>query len=464
MSLVRASPERAPARQPTVMDRNEGRAMMRTRPLRQPARPHPAVAVAVLVLSLIAPAVRAQPPSVQLSFETPPADPNPPPLPSPMELPEPPRLPVALLAGAPAAAPANEGTLVIDDPAVIQAGCSACGDGGGVLGPHGGHGQIFPRCNCGSGPCIPGREACSPCCHDGVLGRLLCGLYECICCPDPCYEARWIPLADSALFCDSVRPITQMRFRWDSGVDLVLPDRAEYFWARADGMGKGPKPVAPFLAETRLKYNDFNMYTEAAAGKIGVFVEMPYRSVDPDNEPHAAGFGDMNLGTKTLVFDCELLQIAFQFRTYLPVGNFTKGIGNGHVSLEPSLIMGLRIAHDTYLQTQIAEWIPVGGDPTYAGAILHYHASLNHVLARILPDVPLIGTLEMSGYSFQDGAYTDPYLGPFQKAGDDTYVYLGSGIRLFVCDRIDFGFGMNFALTDRHFAGELYRTEFRMRF
>jgi hypothetical protein len=414
----------------------------------------------MLVLSLIAPSVRAQAPAPGPSIREAPAQSSPPPasgsLPIPPLLPDfPPLMPLN--------AAAEDSDSILDDPAVVQAGCSSCGDGGGLIGP-GPHSQIFPRCNCGSGPCIPGREACNPCVHDGVVGRFLCGLYECICCPDPCYLPRWIPVADAAFFCEAARPITQMRFRYDGGVNLVLPDRADYFWARADGMGKGPKPAAPFLAETRLKYNDFSLYTEVATGKFSFFTEMLYRSVDPDNVAHAAGFGDMNLGTKTLFFDCELIQLAFQFRTFLPTGNFTKGVGNGHVSLEPSLIMGLRIAQDTFLQAQIAEWIPIGGDPNYMGAIFHYHTSVNQVLARILPDVPLVGTLEFSGYSFQNGSFTDPFLGPFQKAGGDAYLYLGSGIRLVVCDKIDFGFGMNFALTDRHFASELYRAEFRMRF
>src|SRR5262249_42314272 len=155
-------------------------------------------------------------------------------------------------------------------------------------------------------------------------------------------------------------------------------------------------------------------------------------SLDPERNPHAGGFSDMNVGAKTLIFDCELLQIATQFRTYLPVGNFGKGLGNGHVSLEPSLLFAVKLAHDTYLQGQIAEWIPIGGDNDFQGSILHWSLSLNQVLCRILPDVPLIGTLELDGHSFQDGAFTDPLRGPFQKSSDDTYLTLGPGLRLVV--------------------------------
>jgi hypothetical protein len=322
-------------------------------------------------------------------------------------------------------------------------------------------------------------------------------VYECICCPDPCYEGRWLAIADSAFFVEGVRPETQQRVRWDSGIGVEFPDRSEYFWARADGHGRGPNPVAaatghggigglpvavptpggvpgagagavprgfPFKGETGLKYNDLSLYTEGATGRVGLFVEMPYRSIDPTLAAHAAGLGDMNVGTKTLLFDCELLQLGFIFRTYIPIGTASKGLGTGHVSLEPSLLATVKVTRDTYLEGQIAEWIPLGGDPLYEGSIFHYHFSANQVLYRILPEVPVIGTLEFNGYSFQAGRFTDPILGSFQKSSGDSYLYVAGGLRLFVCDRIDFGVAAEFAVSDHHWADQLYRSEFRWRF
>jgi hypothetical protein len=148
----------------------------------------------------------------------------------------------------------------------------------------------------------------------------------------------------------------------------------------------------------------------------------------------------------------------------LPTGNFTKGIGTGHVSLEPSLLGSLKLTPDTYLQAQVAEWIPLGGDTNYQGAILHYHLSANQVLWRLLPDVPLIGTLEFNGYSFQNGQFTDPVLGAFQQSSGDTYLSLGPGLRMVVCNKIDFGLGTAFAVGDHHGPGQWYRAEFRWRF
>lgn len=367
------------------------------------------------------------------------------------------------------------------DAALQPTSCPSCGTNGGVLGlpapggvpPPGSnvtmpppHQELFSRPCCGFQGCYPGRK---PCCHPAghdhtFVGRFFSSLYDCLCCTDPCYEGKWIPLADSAFFAEAPRPITQQRLRWDAGVHMIFPDRAEYFWARADGRGRGPRPQAPFLAVPRLRYHEMSLYTEAAVGTLGIIVNTPYRSVDPDYAPHAAGFSDMDIATKTLIFDCELLQVAFIMRTFLPVGSPGKGLGTGHVSLEPSLVWAIKMTPDCYCQGQVAQWIPLGGDPNYAGAILHYHFALNHTLVRLLPEVPLIGTLEFNGWSFQEGQFTDFYRGPFQKAGNETYINLGFGLRMFVCDRIDVGFGMHTAVTDDHFANALYRFEFRWRY
>ncbi len=325
-------------------------------------------------------------------------------------------------------------------------------------------------CGCGSGGnCVPGGKNCAPCEANTRIGRFLCGVYECICCPDPCYDPHWFPLADAAFFVDSVRPQTQQRFRWDAGLHLIDPDRAEYFWPRADGNGRGPRigaqngAAVPLRAETRLSYNELSLYTEGATGNLGVFADMPYRSFDAQQFGHAAGFGNVGLGTKTLLFDCELLQLGFMFRTELPSANATKGLGNGHLTLEPSLLIGIKLTPDSYFQGQIGEWIPIGGDPDYSGSILHYHFSVNHTLCEIVPDVPLISTLELNGWTIQHGRLTDPVFGT-ERASGETILTAGPGLRLFICDKIDFGIGTAFSLTSARWAEQTYRSEFRIRF
>ena len=157
------------------------------------------------------------------------------------------------------------------------------------------------------------------------------------------------------------------------------------------------------------------------------------------------------------------MQFAFQFRTFIPTGNSTHGIGTGHVSLEPSLLAAVRLGPYTYFQAQLSEWIPLGGDTDYQGAILHYHVSLNHVLCRPVADVQLIGTLEFNGWSFQTGHFTDPFLGKL-KSGDDSFLSVGPGLRLVLCDKLDVGVGAAFEVNGIPWPSTLIRSEFRWRF
>lgn len=324
--------------------------------------------------------------------------------------------------------------------------------------------SVMPGCNscgsgCASGKCIPGRfREC--CCDDcGFFGRVFCNFYNELCCPDQCYEGKFIPAANAAFFVEGTRPVSTTRIRWDAMLGYTFPDRAEFFWARSGGGGKGPGAI-----ESRVRVHQLSMYTEVAAKGASAFFDIPYLGLDPTVNRDASGFGDMKVGAKTLLFDRDLFQVGFMFTTYLPVGNPGKGLGTGHVSLEPSLLATLKLAPNTFLQGQLSEWIPIAGDPTYAGSILHYHFSLNHVLFRPFSnDVQVIGTAEFNGYSFQDGAFSDPAVGQFQQASADTYVSFGPGLRLVMCDFLDFGIGAAFAV-GTHGPNQHYRTEFRIRY
>ncbi|MCE9531976.1 MAG: transporter [Planctomycetes bacterium] len=320
--------------------------------------------------------------------------------------------------------------------------------------------------SCGNGrQCAPGQAHCDHLPQDGHFPKVIAAIYEAVCCPDPCYQPKWTPLADAAFFADAARPVSQTRLRWEYFNHMQFPDRGEFFWARGDGKGKGPKTTSNVAKSIpHLDAHELVQYTETATGAFSASVSTPYRSLDPALGKHAAGFGDITLGTKTLLLDSELLLVAFQMRTTLPSGNFLKGHGAGHVSLEPSVLIGLQVSEKCYLQAQVAEWIPLGGDNDYAGALLHHHFSLNYLLWKPIPSIQLVGTMEWNGYSFQDGAYTDPVFGSFQRASGKTLIQLGPGIRLFFCDKLDFGIGNVTSVTGKYMARDQMRFEFRYRF
>ncbi len=48
------------------------------------------------------------------------------------------------------------------------------------------------------------------------IGAFLSNLYQCLCCPDPCYQPRWEPAANASFFADYARPRTITRIRYDN--------------------------------------------------------------------------------------------------------------------------------------------------------------------------------------------------------------------------------------------------------
>jgi len=368
---------------------------------------------------------------------------------------------------------------------IQQAGCSSCGNAdplprpdesgawsGSSMDDSGG----CMTCGAGRGPCTPGQIPCAECDVHTPAGRMMAELYHCICCPDPCYEPRWIALANAAITVDPIRPQTHQTFRWDFMNGLRTPDRAEYYFGRyAAYAGDGPlpptpPPTSPPYVDTSVEFNELTSYSEAALKKFGIFVEVPYRSIDPNVSNSAAGFSDIKVGTKSVVFDCELMQVAIQFKTYIPSGVSFQGLGTGHTTLEPSVLVGLKLHPDVYFQGQMAEWIPFSADATQAGAILRVNASLNALLWCLNRDVQLIGTLEANTWSFQDGQFINPYLDPSNpatyaiNASGQTYGWMGPGARLSICNRIDFGMATMFGFGERSWSDFGLRMEMRTMF
>lgn len=383
-------------------------------------------------------------------------------------------------------APAANSAVNQTQTEILQVGCSTCG---GLLG-----GTLSGCSSCGSGDCAsgcyPGRAACGSCCNaETAVGRFFCGLYDCICCPDPCYDPpAWLAVADSAFFVDAARPITQSRIRVDSAWDFRSPDRAEYFLAReatspnqsvASSRGNGGPGRGPAAALHSIDFEDLSLYTEGATGRVGAFVEIPYREIgynlvgfeDPTRIPtlSQSGFADMNAGVKTLLLDCELLQLSFQFKTFIPIGQSSKGFGTNHVSLEPAFLLAVKISPLTYFQAETAYWIPIGGDQVYQANIWHSHFSLNHILWQAEKRIQIIGTAELNEWTVYGGAYTLDFRPPgstaiFGDSGSTSILSVGPGIRAVICDKIDVGVGSAFAITGKAWARDTIRAEVRLRF
>src|SRR5439155_23919873 len=136
-------------------------------------------------------------------------------------------------------------------------------------------------------------------------------------------------------YIDPAIPADLFRFRFDAGYNNRRPTRAEFFWPRGAPFGPGPA-----IVERSVDYQDLSTYLEARfAPNVSGFVELPVRFLNPDLNPNTSGLGDMNAGFKWAFINDEDLVTSFQFRTYIPTGDADRGLGNDHISLEPSLIV-----------------------------------------------------------------------------------------------------------------------------
>src|SRR5262249_29712618 len=82
------------------------------------------------------------------------------------------------------------------DDQIERTGCATCGGCHSSL-----DGPLLHGClTCGGGPnCVPGQKPCFPPPHDPntAIGAFCQNLYECLCCPDPCYQPTWVPAANA---------------------------------------------------------------------------------------------------------------------------------------------------------------------------------------------------------------------------------------------------------------------------
>jgi hypothetical protein len=260
-------------------------------------------------------------------------------------------------------------------------------------------------------------------------------------------------------YIDSALPTTQFRLRFDAGYDFQRPTRAEFFWAR------GGSPGVP-LPETRVDYQDISSYLEVAFDpRLSLFVEGPYRFVNPQVNANANGFSDMNTGFKWAFIDVPDWTATFQFRTYIPTGDAARGLGNNHVSLEPALLAEYRFSEKLRLEGELRYWVPIGGTD-FAGDIIRYGLGVSYGCRNpdgfwVTPVVEFVGWTVLGG---KETVPVSPTLFVVQGAAGDTIVNGKLGLRFGFGTQTDVYAGYGRALTGATWYTDTFRVEFRLRF
>jgi hypothetical protein len=319
-------------------------------------------------------------------------------------------------------------------------------------------------------------------------------------------------------YIDSAIIRSRLRVRYESAYDLNAPDKAEFFYAKcgcfgnplnfgmpvagnprtvifnapnALKMGYDPRARGPqhgrhvlagrnnginqFSGDPRIDYQEQATYLEyAPLRNFSTFIEMPVRFLNPTLVSNANGFSDINMGFKYAFVADPNAYYTFQFRTYVPTGAADKGLGTGHTSLEPALLVFQRLTDRIYFSGEFRDWIPVQGS-NFAGNILRYGIGLTYNIVltehfRVAPVNEVVGWTILGGKEVVPVA--NPPFAMVHSVAGQTIVNEKIGIRFglgnysqpgggsALNDRHSFYVGYGQVLTGDHWYKEIFRMEY----
>jgi len=208
--------------------------------------------------------------------------------------------------------------------------------------------------------------------------------------------------------------------RADCVYNLTKPDRAEFFWARP---GRGP-----LRPDSGVDFQDFHFRMENGNESFSLATDIPVRFLNPDINGNNGGIGDIQLVQKTVLMNGSRWQMTQILRTIFNSGNARKGLGTGHVAMEPGLLCRYKWNELTYLHSQFEIRFPLGGDPIYSGPAFTWGIGVSHVWYET-DTVAFIPTLEFVNIWILDGQVTPfPFGVPVDVKGDGIF-NLGPGLR-----------------------------------
>lgn len=277
------------------------------------------------------------------------------------------------------------------------------------------------------------------------------------------------PLASSAAaFVDSALIGNRLRLRYDGLWSNPRPDRAEFITARNQAVGNGRGFLQP---ETNLDMQEFSTHLEMMLSpRCSLFVEMPLRSVSPEVNPNRTNIGDLNAGFKIAYsVEPDLVQ-TFQLRVFVPTGSADDGLGVGHPSLEPALLVWQRLPNNWLLEAEVRDWIAIGGTLT-AGNVLRYGASLSREYPWAEGTWLFRPIAELVGWTILRGRETvvvplNPELSQFRTIDSETrstIIQMNLGLRL-GSSSSDVYLGWGHALTGPRWFADGFRLEYRWHF
>jgi hypothetical protein len=282
-------------------------------------------------------------------------------------------------------------------------------------------------------------------------------------------------------YIDTALVRTQARFRFDAAYDFNRADRAEFFYTTWDLFG-GENPSPPGVPEPDIDRQSLSLYFEHAFGNdedISLFVDLPVIFSDPLFNSNDQGIGDLQVGLKLSLIENRCSQLTFQLKNYIPTAdNTNRWLGAGHYSIEPGLLYFRDLGNGLTLETEIRDWISIGGavnpnnGKNYAGNVLRYGLGVGYLLGcvgghKVTPIVETVGWTVLDGQVFEfNDSQIDPddptagRIGPRSAVGDTIVnIKLGTRFENSTGGSIYAGYGRS--LTGDRWYRDIFRLELR---
>ena len=176
-----------------------------------------------------------------------------------------------------------------------------------------------------------------------------------------------------------------------------------------------------------------------------------------------AAFSD-NFLKQALIFQDDFVT-SFQLKTYAPTGDVHRGLGTGHVSLEPGLLFYQALGERAALEGELRNVVPVGGTE-FAGDVIRYGLGVHYDLLQrqgtyVAPVAEIVGWTALGG---KESIVFPTGLTAVQSAAGDTMVHAKLGIRVELGERTDFYGGYGRPLTGERWYDNTFRFELRVRY
>lgn len=287
------------------------------------------------------------------------------------------------------------------------------------------------------------------------------------------------PTTIGGAYIEGAVPATMARLRFDAAYGNNRPDRAEFFYAKCGCFVTAPAPFTdptangPPMPETMVDYQEVMPSVEVAISqRWSVFMNIPIRWINPQQNQNAAGLSDISFGTKYAFILNERRAVTFFLRTIAPSGRSTSGLGSSNWWLEPGLLWQEQLTCKWQVFGEVRDQFSLAPQSDFTGNVLRYGLGSNYIVASgrwgyVAPVVEFVGWTVLSGRESLVGAP------PSKSAYGDTIVNAKLGMRIgfgpstpgqAYPSRSDLYVGYGRALTGEVWYQDMFRLEYRFFF